>query len=303
MKTAKYAMLLGASALIFSCGTGDNEADAYGNFEVDEITVSAKVPGEIMELEITEGDHLLKDQIVGWIDTADLHLQRLEVLANIGLIKSQYASIAAQIQVLQSNQKIILTELDRTTKLVASNAATTKNLDDLNGQLSVVNKQIASIETQNPSVVGQLNVARAKLDQINERCSKSIVRNPVNGIVLDKIMRQHELAGAGTPLYTIADLSVMEFRAYIAGNQLGSVKLGDAVIVKVDGENGDLLSFDGTVKWISDEAEFTPKIIQTKEERVDMVYAIKVDVLNDGTLKMGMPGELYFSATTDADSK
>jgi len=296
-------MLVSAAALLSSCGDGDNGADAYGNFEVDDITVSAMVTGEIMKLEITEGDRLVKDQIIGWIDTTDLHLQRLEIEANIGLIKSQYAAITAQIEVLQSNKKILLTEIERTTKLLASNAATTKNMDDLTGQLQVVNKQITSIETQNPSVVGQLNVANAKIDQINEKCSKSIIVNPINGIVLDKIVRQHELAGPGMPIYTIADLSVMEFRAYIAGNQLGSVKLGDAVTVKVDGEKGDLLSFDGTVKWISDEAEFTPKIIQTKDERVDMVYAIKVEVLNNGTLKMGMPGELYFSATIDADSK
>ena len=296
-------MLTGAVALLYSCGSGVGEADAYGNFEVDEITVSAMVPGEIMALEIKEGDHLEKGQRIGWIDTTDLHLQRLEVEANIGLIKSQYAAIAAQIEVLQSNKKILLTEIDRTTKLLASNAATTKNMDDLNGQLHVVNKQIASIETQNPSVIGQLNIARAKLEQINEKCVKSIITNPIDGIVLDKIMRQHELAGPGMPIYTIADLSVMEFRAYLAGNQLSRVKLGDTVVVKVDGEDGDLIPFEGRIKWISDQAEFTPKIIQTKEERVDMVYAIKVDVLNDGTLKMGMPGELYFSATSDADSK
>jgi HlyD family secretion protein len=303
MKTTKILMLFSAAALISSCGFGDKTADAYGNFEVDEITVSAKVPGEIMELDITEGNRLVQGQAVGWIDTADLHLQRLEIEANIGLIKSQYASITAQIEVLQSNKRIIITEIERTKKLLASNAATTKQMDDLEGKLQVVNKQIASIETQHPSVVGQLNVARAKLDQINEKSNKSIIRNPINGIVLDKIARQHELAGAGMPIYTIADLSVMEFRAYIAGNQLSSIALGDAVVVKVDGENDELIAFEGTVKWISDEAEFTPKIIQTKEERVDMVYALKVDVINNGVLKMGMPGELYFSVTIDADSK
>jgi len=290
-------------SLLSSCGSDSGLADAYGNFEAEEITVSSKVNGEIMAFNIQEGSQIEKGQIVGWIDTSDLHLQRLEIEANMDLINSQYTSLSAQIEVLKSNRSIIENEIERTSKLLESKAATSKQLDDLNGQLLVLNKQIASIESQRPNVAAQLSVAKAKLAQIDEYCAKSIITNPLNGTVLSKLARQHELAKPGIPLYSIADLSVIEFRAFISGNQLTNLKLDDRVAVKVDDISGDLREFEGRVKWISSEAEFTPKIIQTKEERVEMVYAVKVDVINDGSLKIGMPGELFFSIQRDAESQ
>lgn len=300
MKTQQILLtfLVASSA---ACGNGDREADAYGNFEAEEIVISAKLPGELMVFEVEEGQSLKADEIVGLIDTTDLHLQRLEIKANIGAIRSQFGSIAAQIDVLKSSRNNLDREIERFTKLLSTKAATQKQVDDLEGQREVINKQMATIEAQNPNVAGQLNVAYAKISQIEERCTKSLITNPINGVVLNRISREHELVGPGSPLFTIADLSVLEFRAFISGKQLSSVKIGQEVMVEVDGLNGEMLSFPGQIKWISSQAEFTPKIIQTKEERVDMVYAIKVDVENDGRLKMGMPGELYFKESNAED--
>ena len=282
-------------AVLAACNGKNGQADAYGNFEAEEVTVSAKLPGELLVFEITEGQVIEKDHIVGYIDTSDLHLMRLEAEANMGAIRSQYSAITAQVEVLQSKKAILEGDLKRFRKMRESDAVTEKQLDDLEGQLKVVNKEMASIRTQNPYVTAQLEVIKAKLAQIDEKCEKSIIRNPFKGTVITKVSREHELAAPGLPLYTITDLSKLDFRAYVSGSQLSSVKLDDEVRIMVDGQEGDLLEFNGRVKWISDQAEFTPKIIQTKEERVDMVYAVKVEVPNDGSLKMGMPGELHFT--------
>ena len=294
MKYTNITIAILAIALA-SCGNGKGEPDAYGNFESEEVLVSAQQTGEIMSFQIDEGELIDEGAVVGLIDTVDLHLMRLEVLANIAAVKSQYSSITAQMDVLVSKKAILQRDLDRFMKMKESMAATDKQIDDLEGQLKVVNKEMATIQTQNPHVTAQLNAATAKLKQIDERCQKSIIRNPIKGRVITKIAREHELAGPGSPLYTVADLSTLDFRAYLTGSQLSSIELGQEAILAVDAEGGKLLHYKGRISWVSDEAEFTPKIIQTREERVDMVYAVKVKVENDGKLKMGMPGELYFN--------
>lgn len=278
-----------------ACQSAYDEADAFGNFEADEITISAQTAGEIMELNIEEGMKVSAGQVLGYIDTTDLHLSRLELLANIEFIRSQYKNLGAQIDVLLSEKRNLQREIERTKKLMSSDAATKKQLDDLEGNLEVVNGKIAAIESQNPSVVGQINVNRARLNQVEEKISKSILVSPVNGIVLNKISMAHQLAMPGSLLYVVADMSQMILRAYISGSQLPLIKTGDSVIVMVDAAGGGLKKYPATVSWISGESEFTPKIIQTREERVDMVYAVKLTVKNDGILKIGMPGEVIFS--------
>jgi HlyD family secretion protein len=284
-----------------SCSTEKNGADAYGNFEVDEITISAQVPGELVKFNIEEGMFVDAGQPVGLIDTTELNLTRLEIIANVDLIMTQYGNLTAQINVYLAEKKNLEREIQRTEKLIESEAATEKQLDELKGSLTVVERKIASIEAQNPNVFNQVKVTLSKMEQLNEKMRKSIIRVPVKGKVLNKIAMEHQLAAPGTPLFIMANLSNMTFRAYISGNQLAEINVGEKVTIKVDYKDGELKSYEGHVTWVADEAEFTPKIIQTREERVDMVYAMKMKVINDGMLKIGMPGEVYF--TKDAEGQ
>jgi len=278
-----------------SCADRNESADAYGNFEVDEMTISAQVAGELLSFDLNEGSKLEKGQIYGFIDTTNLYLSRMEVLANIQVINSQYQNITAQINVLEAEKKNLKREIERTKRLVESEAATRKQLDDLEGSLAVAEQRVKAIKAQNPVVFSQLEVARVKLSQIDDKVEKSILKSPANGIVLNKIANTHQLLAPGNPLFRMADLSVMIFRAYVSGSQLSEISLGEDITVLVDHHEKELKPYKATVSWISEESEFTPKIIQTREERVDMVYAVKLLVKNDGSLKIGMPGEVVFN--------
>jgi HlyD family secretion protein len=288
-----------AIGILTSCTSGNGNSDAYGNFESDEIIISSQANGEIIILDIEEGMTVKTDQILGLIDTTDLHLSRLEILANIELISSQYKNLSAQINVLLSEKRNIEREIERTKKLLISDAATQKQLDDLEGNIEVVKAKIATVESQNPTVVGQIKVLRAKLNQIDEKINKSIIVSPIDGVILNKIAMAHQLAAPGAMLFIMADLSNLIFRAYVSGNQITDIKLNSEVTVLVDDMESEMRKYPGIVSWISSESEFTPKIIQTKEERVDMVYAIKIVVPNDGSLKIGMPGEVLFSVNAE----
>lgn len=300
MKNTKRFIYFLLCLTAFSCSGDGNQPDAYGNFEADEVTVSAKVSGEIVSLNLEEGQRFPAGEKVGQIDTTFLHLSKLEILSNIELINQQHNNIAAQIQVLEAEKDNVLREVNRLKTLVEKKAATQQQLDEIEGKLNVVSRQIRTLETNNPSVVGQVKVAQAKLKQVDEKISNSSIIHPIDGVVINKIANQHELAGPGTPIYKVADMNTLIFRAYVSGQQLTSVITGQECTVKVDASDGSLMSYSGKVVWIAEEAEFTPKIIQTREERVDMVYAVKVEVPNDGKLKIGMPGELYLKQDSNA---
>ncbi|MEA2105610.1 MAG: HlyD family efflux transporter periplasmic adaptor subunit [Bacteroidota bacterium] len=291
MKT-KISVFL--SFLLFACSGNDNGSDAYGNFEAREIIVSAESQGKLLQFNVEEGEQLKKDQLLGWIDTSTLHIQREQLKAQKQAVASKLANIKAQIDVQQEQKQNLLTEKNRIEKLYNDQAATKQKLDDINGKYEVLLKQIEATKTQINAVHKELEVMERQIDLVDEQIRKAKITNPVTGTVLEKYVEESEIAAMGKALYKIARLDEIDLRVYISGAQIPSVKIGQRVTVIVDKDKKTNQEFEGKVIWISDQAEFTPKIIQTKEERVNMVYAVKVRVQNDGTMKIGMPGEVKF---------
>ena len=280
--------------ILVSCNKNTNKADAYGNFESTEVIVSAEASGKILNLDVEEGKTLDAGAVVCIIDTTQLHLKKGQLLASRKATASRTGNIVAQMDVLKQQKAVLQKDQERISNLVKERAATQKQLDDINGQISVIDEQIKSIESQNGPISNELNSFDSQMDQINDQISKSVIRNPVKGTVLAKYAETSEVTAFGKPLYKIANLYSVILRVYVSGAQLPSIKIGQQVRVFYDKNEKENTEITGIVSWISSTAEFTPKIIQTKEERVNMVYAVKVNVKNDGSLKIGMPGEVVF---------
>ena len=247
-----------------------------------------------MQFNVDEGDVLKKEQLVGYIDTIPLSLKKDQLLVSKDVIASKSKGVLSQISVLNAKLKTAKTNKTRVENLIIDNAATQKQLDDVNGEIDVIKNQIRSVEIQNAPVVNELKNIDVQLQQLDDQIQKSKIVNPVNGTVLTKYAEPNEVTAFGKPLYKIADLSTMQLRVYVSETQLPNLKIGQNVTVKID-DKDDMKSYDGTISWIASEAEFTPKIIQTKEERVALVYAVKIDVKNDGSLKIGMPAEMWLN--------
>ncbi len=284
------ALLLG----LLSCGNGENESDAYGNFETREIIVSAEANGKVIKLDIDEGQSLEKGIEVGLIDTTQLALNLDQLEAKRLAVQANLSTIDANVDVLLAQKQSIEVELDRIKKLIEDKAATQRQLDDITGKLDVVNSQIKSTEVQKNSVYAELKSTDAQIGMLKDQLKKCHIVNPINGSVLEKFIEPFELVATGKSIYKIADLSTMDLRVYVSGAQLPHVKIGQKVKVLIDESEDTNRELEGEITWISSKAEFTPKIIQTKEERVDLVYAVKVKVSNDGSIKIGMPGEIKF---------
>lgn len=293
MKYYNYIIGLSiAATTLFSCSDSNGKADGYGNFEATEITVSAENTGKLMQLEVSEGDQIMKDKFIGYIDTIPLALKREQLEVSKAVISSKSKGVLSQINVLNAQLKTANTNKERTENLIKDNAGTQKQLDDIQGEINVIKNQIRSVEIQNAPVVNELKSIDVQLKQIDDQIQKSKIINPINGTVLTKYAEPNEITVFGKPLYKIADLSIMQLRVYISETQLANIKIGQEVTVKID-DADTMKSYKGKISWIASEAEFTPKIIQTKEERVALVYAVKVDVVNDGSLKIGMPAEMW----------
>jgi HlyD family secretion protein len=290
----KKLLFLFIAVSLLACSNKKNAPDAYGNFEADETLISAESSGKLMQFIPEEGDVLQPGTEVGLIDTIDLQLKKQQLLAQMQIINTKNPNIAAQIEVQKQQKSNLLIEKTRIENLLKDGAATKKQWDDINGNISVVDKQIQSIQTQSNSISGELENIRSQIAQMDQNLKKCHLVNPIKGTVITKFVNANELVSPGKVLYKIADVSNLFLRAYITNSQLSSIKIGDKVTIKVDKEHGEMATYTGEVTWISSTAEFTPKIIQTKEERQNLVYAIKVKVPNDGYLKIGMPGELYF---------
>jgi HlyD family secretion protein len=299
MKTSaimKNLLLITIPALILSgCSNKNSQADAYGNFEATEVTVSAETNGRIEKFDVTEGNSIDKGTAIALIDTTMLHLQKAEVDATMGSVRTKITSINAQNDILNQQIENLNINISRIGKMLKDEAATQKQLDDLTGQVSVLQKQIAANNTQKASVMAELSVYESKKSTLNEQINRSIVKSPIKGTIIEKYSEAGEITAAGKPLIKIADLSVLKLKVYVSGAMIGSVKLGEECTVRTDDGKKGFVSFKGTVSYISGKAEFTPKIIQTKEERVIFVYAVEIEVKNDGTLKSGMPGEALFA--------
>ena len=294
MKITKIilSLLITISSLI-SCNTYE-KADGYGNFEATEITISAENNGKLLQFEAEEGKLLKKGDFVGYIDTIPLTLKKEQLLISKEIVYSKSKGILSQISVLKAELKTAKISQKRIENLLKENAGTQQQLDVINGKIDVLNQQIRSIEIQNAPIVNELKSLDIQLDQVQDQLQKSNIINPVSGTVLVKYAEPNEIVSFGKPLYKIADLTTMQLRVYISETQLANIKIGQEIAVKID-EGKAMKNYTGTISWIAAEAEFTPKIIQTKEERVNLVYAVKINVKNDGSLKIGMPAEMWIS--------
>ena len=293
MKNHNY--ILGISiiaASFFSCNDSNRKADGNGNFEATEIIISAENNGKLIQFDLNEGDVLQKEQFIGYIDTIPLALKREQLQISKAVVSSKSRGVLSQINVLNSKLKTANTNKTRAENLIKDNAGTQKQLDDATGEMDIIKSQISSVKIQNAPVVNELRSIDVQLKQIDDQIQKSKIINPVVGTVLTKYAEPNEITTFGKPLYKIADLTTMQLRVYISETQLANIRIGQEVIVKIDDADA-MKSYKGTVSWVASEAEFTPKIIQTKEERVALVYAVKIDVANDGSLKIGMPAELW----------
>lgn len=288
-------ILISLSVILLSgCSNDKQKSDAYGNFEATETIVSSESSGKLYELNVEEGQVIEANKIVGYIDTTQLYLKKLQLAQQKNTTRTKFKNVSSQISVLQEQKRVAIRERDRVERLIKDNAATGKQLDDLNGSIDVINKQISSIDIQNSTTNEELKGYDVQIQQVVDQLQKSNITNPVKGTVIMKFAEQGEIVSFGKPLYKIADISIMELRVYVSGAQLPEIKLGQKVKVLIDDGKSGYKTLEGEISWISSKAEFTPKIIQTKEERVNLVYAVKVKVANDGSLKIGMPGEIMF---------
>lgn len=293
-----------------ACKNHNQVPEASGTFEAVEIIVSAEADGIIKSFDIREGQTIDSGAYVGYIDSTQLHLKKKQLEAQLRYLNTvlpdvakQTAPYQEQVSVMNARLSHLLGEKKRLENLLQSEVATPKQLDDINAQIADVQYQTQVIRAQSDAQRSALNTQRAgltaeaeplnvQIDQVNYQLSKSVITNPVNGMVLTKFSEAGEMTTTGKPLYSIADLSFITLRAYITGNQLPLLKYGQKVTVRVDKSSGEHNEMEGTVTWISDKAEFTPKAIQTRDERANLVYAVKIRVKNDGTLKIGMRGEV-----------
>lgn len=277
---------------LVACNKNNDKADGYGNFEATEVTISAEASGKIEYLNLEEGAIVAPNTQVGLIDTILLYLSKQQLIASKNTIASKSGNVLSQTAVLNEQLKTTLIEQKRIQNMFAENAATKRQVDEINGKVNVLNEQIKSIKTQEAPISNEQKSIDVQIEKINDQIQKCKITSPFQGTVLAKYSEENEITNFGKPLYKLADLTTMTLRVYISEKQLNQIKVGQKVTVKIDTQE-DMKSYPGTISWISSSAEFTPKIIQTKEERANLVYAVKVNVKNDGSLKIGMPAEMW----------
>ncbi|WP_448824669.1 HlyD family secretion protein [Capnocytophaga ochracea] len=308
----KKTTLITALAALIACNN-KHQFDASGNFEADEVIVSAQQTGQLIDYDVEEGKTLTEGQKVGQINVALLKIQKEQVEATIASLKEKTQNPADQVALIRSQLEVQRAqlaqqerELTRTQNLVRGGAATQKQLDDLSALIDQLRKQIAvtenqlkvsltNINTQNRNVLSQEAPLQKNAEAVQEQINQGDIINPIAGTVLTNYALKGEMQTFGKPLYKIANTDVLTLKAYITGDQLSQIKLGQQVTVRTDAGKGEYRTYQGEIIWISQKSEFTPKTIQTKSERANLVYAIKIKVKNDGFLKIGMYGEVLFN--------
>ena len=290
----KYIFPLLIAALFASCSSSEPEADAYGNFESDEILISAEVSGKIITMNVDEGDIISPGDVLAAIDSVPLFLKLETYEAQRSAILSRGGNVYTQSDVLEQQKANLEKELARVEALLKDGAATEKQKDEIVYQIQVLDRQIANVRSQNSPISAEASAVNAQIDILLDQIARCQVKAPIQATVLSRYVNAGEVVGAGKPMFKIANLDNMYLKAYVSGSQLSSIKIGQGVKVRIDDGEDGFKEFEGKITWISSQAEFTPKIIQTKEERVSFVYAIKVLVSNDGSIKIGMPGEVVF---------
>ena len=286
------SLIIALAIGLFSCSKNSEKADGYGNFEATEVTVSAEANGKIEFLDIQEGDLVEAKKQVGLIDTIQLYLTKQQLLASKNTVSSKSANVLSQKSVLLQQLKTVKLEKERIRGMYDENAATKRQVDEIDGKVAVIEAQVNAVGTQNAPIISDLKSIDVQIEKINDQIQKSKIVNPIPGTILSKYAESGEVTAFGKPLYKIANISDMTLRIFVSETQLQQIKIGQEVIIKIDAEN-EMKSFKGAISWIASQAEFTPKIIQTKEERINLVYAVKVKVKNDGSLKIGMPAEMW----------
>lgn len=312
MKYRNLIFTIISIAFLSACSSSQLKYDAAGIFEADEVIVSSELPGKILDFKVNEGNILQKGATVAIIDALPISLQQEQLQASVKALSQKTQNVAPQIKLLNDQIAVQTTQLtnlqherNRIETLLKADAATAKQLDDINFQIESVKKQIAvtqqqiavqinNVQTQNRAILSETNPLEKQIAQLKDKEKRSTIINPINGTILTKYAMEGEITSAGKAMYKIADLSTLILRTYISGTQLSQIKIGQNVKVFIDEGDKKYKNYTGTITMVSDKAEFTPKTIQTKDERANLVYAVKVLVKNDGYLKIGMYGEIQF---------
>lgn len=293
-----FLSIISAMTLLTACSGSDSKYDASGVFEVTEVMVSARVAGEIMDLDIDEGTEVTAGEPVGYIDTVQLYLQRLQLEANVKAAESRICDVEKQTAAIRQQIATQKKEQTRFENLVNANAGNRKQLDDITAAINLLEKQlVAQTETLingNANAKAQAEALKTQIALTNDMISKSTIASPVDGTVMAKYVEKGELAVQGRTLFKVANINDMYLKAYITSGQITGLKIGQEVKVFADSGDSDRKEYRGVISWISDKAEFTPKTIQTRDERANLVYAVKIKVQNDGYIKRGMYGEVSF---------
>ena len=312
MKYRNLIFTIISIAFLSACSSSQLKYDAAGIFEADEVIVSSELPGKILDFKVNEGNILHKGATVAIIDALPISLQQEQLQASVKALSQKTQNVAPQIKLLNDQIAVQTTQLtnlqherNRIETLLKADAATAKQLDDINFQIESVKKQIAvtqqqiavqinNVQTQNRAILSETDPLEKQIAQLKDKEKRSTIINPINGTILTKYAMEGEITSAGKAMYKIADLSTLILRTYISGTQLSQIKIGQNVKVFIDEGDKKYKNYTGTITMVSDKAEFTPKTIQTKDERANLVYAVKVLVKNDGYLKIGMYGEIQF---------
>ena len=295
----KKIMILATGLVVLaSCGNKDVDYDASGVFETTEVLVSARGTGEIVSLNIEEGQQVKANEELGRLDVTQLELKKDQLKSGKSAATSRKLNTAQQVASINQQIQNLQKEKARFQALLRDGAATQKQVDDIGYQIAVLQKQLSAVNEQvstaNTSIDGQSAGFDAQIGQVDDMLRQAVITSPIDGVILSKYAEQGEFAAPGRALFKVADVNQMRLRAYITADLLTNVKIGQKVKVYADqGEKGRK-EYEGVVSWISSEAEFTPKTIQTRDERSNLVYAVKVDVKNDGIIKRGMYGDVKF---------
>jgi len=296
MRTNKLQILVGLiiGLAIFSCNNQKDSSDAFGNFEADDQLISSEIAGKLLSSNFEEGMTLSKGAEIAVVDTVPILLQISQLKSQQLTILARKQSVKSQLAVVGQQKKNLEVDRARVDNMLKDGAATKKQKDDIMGNLELLDKQKESTRSQETVLTGESEVLDTQLAQLQDKLNRCRIVSPINGLVLERYKKAGELVGQGQSLCRIADVSSLNLRVFVSGDQLPHLKIGQKVKVLIDDTATKNKTLEGTVSWISSEAEFTPKIIQTKVERVKLVYAVKIKVANDGALKIGMPGEIKF---------
>ncbi len=287
-------ILAGVFLILISCKSNDDQSDAFGNFETEETIISSEMAGKLIYFPVKLGDQVKQGDLLAVVDTTQASLQLKQLNAQQHAVATRRINVQAQVDVLKEQMDNLAVTRQRVHRLFADRAATQQQVDDADGQMRVLEKQLKSVMTQFVSINSEVEVIAAQFALAADHLRKCYIRTLTDGTVLEKYVEPGEVVSPAKAIVKLGDLSELDLRVYVSGAQLPSIRLGQQVEVLIDRDRKNNQALRGEVTWISSEAEFTPKIIQTKEERVKLVYAVKVKVKNDGRLKIGMPGEVRF---------